>query len=179
MIQVRERQLDDRSLLDFVREVVEAARGTDCAVIVNDRPDLALAAGADGVHLKADGVLGADICSLTDKRLLIGRSVHSVGDAVAAEKHGGYDYLLFGTVFPSSSKPTGHTIAGVSGLHDVCRSVLLPVLAIGGITPARARELAAAGASGVAAISFFGEAPDMAEAVRALQGSLTPHSGRV
>jgi thiamine-phosphate diphosphorylase len=87
---------------------------------------------------------------------LIGRSVHSEAEAIAAEAAGGCDYLIFGTVYESRSKPAGHPVAGVDALARVCAAVRLPVLAIGGITIERIPEVAAAGAAGVAAIGLFG-----------------------
>ena len=178
MIQVRERHFDDRACVEFTRELIDATSPTDCRVTVNDRPDLALAAGAAGVHLKSDSISAADVRSIAAPEFLVGRSVHSLSEAIAAERNGGCDYLLFGTVFPSASKPADHAIAGIEPLREICSSVSLPVLAIGGITPGRAAEAARAGASGVAAISFFAEARDIAEAVSALLAALTRHSGR-
>ena len=87
---------------------------------------------------------------------LVGRSVHSEAEAIAAEAAGGCDYLTFGTVYESRSKPAGHPVAGVDALARVCSAVRLPVLAIGGITIERIPEVVAAGAAGVAAIGLFG-----------------------
>jgi thiamine-phosphate diphosphorylase len=81
--------------------------------------------------------------------------VHDLDEALAAERQGGCDYLIFGTVYPSASKPAGHAVAGVEALARVCAAVRLPVLAIGGIALDRLAEVAAAGAAGVAAIGAF------------------------
>jgi thiamine monophosphate synthase len=89
---------------------------------------------------------------------VIGRSVHSREEALAAERAGGLDYLLFGTVFASDSKP-GVAPAGVERLADTCAAVALPVLAIGGITQSMLAPVARAGAAGFAAIGFFSNAP--------------------
>jgi thiamine-phosphate pyrophosphorylase len=176
-IQVRERQLSDRALVAFVRELVECTRDRECRVLVNDRPDIALAAGAAGVHLKDRSLAAADVRRIVPAAFIVGRSVHSEGDATAAEAAGGCDYLLFGTVFPSASKPDDHPIAGIDALRRVCERVSLPVLAIGGINTGRAQSVAAAGAAGAAGISLFSEAPDIGAAVRALRAALTPPSG--
>jgi thiamine-phosphate diphosphorylase len=88
---------------------------------------------------------------------VIGRSVHSVDEAVAAERDGGLDYLLFGTVFPTASKP-GAAAAGVETLARACAAVALPVLAIGGMTASTLAAVARAGAAGFAAIGLFGNA---------------------
>ena len=176
-IQVRERQLSDRALVAFVRELVECTRDSDCRVMVNDRPDIAIAAGAAGVHLKERSLAVADVRRIVPGAFIVGRSVHTEVDATAAEEGGGCDYLLFGTVFPSASKPDDHPIAGIDALRRVCERVSLPVLAIGGINTDRASSVAAAGAAGAAGISLFSEATDMGAAVRALQAALTPPSG--
>jgi thiamine-phosphate pyrophosphorylase len=176
-IQVRERQLSDRALVAFVRELVECTRDSDCRVMVNDRPDIAIAAGAAGVHLKERSLAVADVRRIVPGAFIVGRSVHTDTDAAAVEGAGGCDYLLFGTVFPSASKPDEHPIAGIDALRRVCERVSLPVLAIGGINTDRASSVAAAGAAGAAGISLFSEATDMGAAVRALQAALTPPSG--
>jgi thiamine monophosphate synthase len=98
---------------------------------------------------------------------------------VATESAGGCDYLMFGTVFPSLSKPFNHPIAGTAALAEVCAAVALPVLAIGGVTPSRALDLSAAGAAGVAAIGYFADARDPASAVASFQSALTDPRGRV
>ena len=119
-----------------------------------------------------------DVTRVARGRVVIGRSVHSVEEALIAEREGGYDYLFFGTVFPSTSKPEHHPLAGVDALREVCERVSIPVVAIGGMTPARAAEVARAGAAGIAAISFFPEVHDTAEAVSAFRASLTRPGGR-
>jgi len=86
---------------------------------------------------------------------LVGRSVHSVGEAMAAAADGGCDYLVFGTVFESQSKPAGHGVAGLGALAEVCAAVPLPVLAIGGMTVDRVPDIVRAGAAGLAAIGLF------------------------
>ena len=174
MIQVRERNLDDRQLLAFIEELKGTVAGTSTLVTVNDRVDLALAAGADGVHLKSDAPSVRDVRSVVGPHLMVGRSIHSVEEARSAQADGGCDYVLFGTVYRSASKPDTHPIAGVDGLAAVCRAVSVPVLAIGGITVSRAAEIRAAGAAGIAAISLFAEAQDPASVVEALRRALTP-----
>lgn len=179
MIQIRERQLDDRAVLEFARELIRATSGTVCLVTINDRTDIAIAAGAAGVHLKSGAVSGFDVRKIAPPGFVVGRSVHSVEEATGAEREGGCDYLFFGTVFASTSKPADHPIAGIDLLTEVCARVSLPVVAIGGITPFRARAVAAAGACGAAAIGLFAEARDTAEAVASLRAALTGHTGHV
>ena len=155
LVQIREPRLPDRELLDVTRRAREAAEGTTTRIVVNDRLDVALAANAHGVHLPANSFDAARVRTSAGSELLIGRSVHSLDEAIAAERHGGCDYLFFGTVFRSSSKPAGHRIAGLDALRDVCAHVTLPVVAIGGLTTATVGDVRDAGAAGIAAIGLF------------------------
>ena len=155
LIQVRERDLGARALIALVVECLEAVRGTDAALVVNDRIDVALAAQAAGVHLRADSVAPERARALTGSGLLIGRSVHTVAAARMVADAGGADYLVFGTVFPSASKGTGRKAAGIGRLSAVVEAVKMPVLAIGGVSLERASEIGATGAAGVAGIGYF------------------------
>ena len=157
LIQVRERDLEGGALTRLVASCVEAVRGTRSRVLVNDRFDVALAAGAHGLHLPGHGVPAARLRRVAPRGFLIGRSVHHASEAVREANEGGLDYLVFGTVYPTSSK-TGIVPAGVAGLRAAAHAVGLPVLAIGGITIARARDIAGSGAAGVAAIGMFADA---------------------
>lgn len=177
MIQVRDRQVDDRTLLEFTGQLMAAVRPSGALVIVNERTDLALASGADGVHLRGDSPAIGEVRRIAPA-LVIGRSVHTEHEAVEAASSSP-DYLVFGTVFHSASKPADHLLAGVDGLAQVCRRVSVPVLAIGGISVPRGPAVAAAGAAGIAAISLFTDAPDVAATVAALRAALTPSSGNV
>jgi thiamine-phosphate pyrophosphorylase len=176
MVQVRERQFDDRELLTFVGQVIDAVRPFGMLVIVNERTDVALAARADGVHLKSNAPSVTDVRRIVPAGFIVGRSVHSHDEGAAIAAEGGCDYLMFGTVFPSASKPAGHPIAGVEALEAVCGRVRLPVLAIGGITLERASRAIEAGAAGVAAISLFADTPDIDATVRGLRSALTPRA---
>jgi thiamine-phosphate pyrophosphorylase len=169
VIQIREPRLDARSLVTLVRAAIDAVAGYPARVVVNDRLDVALAAGAAGVHLRGDSIAAADARALAPAGFLIGRSVHSVSEAAGVARGGGCDYLLFGTVFESASKPPGHAAAGVETLGRVCAAVTLPVLAIGGVTLANADRAAAAGAAGIAAIGLFARREQVADTVRAVR----------
>ena len=173
MIQIRERQLDDRELERFTAQVVDVVRPHDAVVTVNERVDVALAAGAGGVHLKSNSPSVSDVRRIVRADFVVGRSVHSVEEAAMVDAGGGCDYLLFGTVFPSASKPADHPVAGLDALERVCGAVAVPVIAIGGISPERARAAGRAGAAGVAAISLFAESGDIARAVREVHDALT------
>jgi thiamine-phosphate pyrophosphorylase len=154
LVQIRERDLDGASLARLVSACVAAVRGTRTRILVNDRLDVALAAGAHGVHLRADSFAAPRVRAAAPAPFLIGRSVHSVAAAGAAARDGELDYLIFGTLFESASKP-GRAPAGLDELAAVARATHLPVLAVGGVTRERIGDVMAAGASGVAAISMF------------------------
>jgi thiamine-phosphate pyrophosphorylase len=156
LIQVRERAVDDLALAAAVGRCVHAVRGTRARVVVNDRLDVALAGGAHGVHLRGDSYPAARVRSMTAAGFLVGRSVHNVEEAVRASADGSVDYLIFGTVFATSSKP-GHVPAGLTLLADTVRAAQVPVLAVGGVTADNAPLVARAGAAGVAAIGLFAD----------------------
>lgn len=158
LIQLRERDLDGGPLFALVRRCLEAVRGTPARVIVNDRLDVALAAGAHGVHLRADSVPVGRARVMTPPGFLVGQSVHSMAAARRAVEEGA-DYLILGNVFPTGSKP-GRPGAGVELLAAVAGAVPRPVLAIGGITVETVRGLARTGAAGFAAIGLFADAGD-------------------
>jgi thiamine-phosphate pyrophosphorylase len=155
LVQVRERGLADLPLLALAVSVRDAIAATGARMLVNDRIDIALAARAGGVHLPGRAVSGAAVRAIVPDGFLIGRSVHSAGEAIAAARDGGCDYLVFGSVFESAGKPAGHPVAGLEALAGACASVPLPVLAIGGITTARVPDVVRAGAAGIAAIGLF------------------------
>ncbi len=155
VVHVRERDLGAGALADLVGDCVVLAGGSDTRIVVNDRLDVALAAGADGGHLRGDSIAPSRARALVPPGFLLGRSIHGLEDVAAAE---GADYLLLGTVYPTPSKPDQRKFVGTEGVAKVARAAGAPVLAIGGVTEERLPELAAAGASGFAAIRMFFEA---------------------
>ena len=158
LIQVRERDLDGRALTHLVARCVSAARGTLARIVVNDRLDVALAAGAHGAHLRADSAPVLRVRACVPRRFIVGRSVHSRDQAHYAGLDGALDYLIFGTVFESRSKP-GSDVAGSDALAAAVSATMMPVLAVGGVTPGRVNEVARAGAAGIAAIGLFADCP--------------------
>ena len=155
MIQLRERDLSARDQFTLARHCLEGVRETGCRVLVNDRVDIALAAAADGVHLRGDSFDGAAARALAGKRFMIGRSVHGEAEAGDRATARDLDYLLFGTVFPTASKPALDAAAGLDELAKAVAAASLPVLAIGGITLGNAGAVVRAGAAGIAAIGLF------------------------
>jgi thiamine-phosphate pyrophosphorylase len=170
-VQIREPRLPDRALLELTRRACDAARDSNTRILVNDRLDVAVGAGAHGVHLRGNSFRAARVRASVGDAFLIGRSVHELVEALAAERDGGCDYLFFGTVFPSPSKPEGHHIAGLEALRDVCRRVTVPVIAIGGVTRERVPAVSAAGAAGIAAISLFDAADSLRSTVEFVRRS--------
>lgn len=155
VIQIRERDLADAALAVLVRRVAAALAGSATRVLVNDRADIAVAAGAGGVHLRGDSPPASRVRRIVPAGFLIGRSVHTLDEIDVAVRDGACDYLMFGTVFPSAGKPADHPVAGLERLAEACRRSPVPVIAIGGMTSAREDDVARAGAAGLAGISCF------------------------
>lgn len=153
LVQVRERGLGGRALAHVVRACREQVRGSATRLLVNDRLDVALGEGADGVHLPGHGLRPSEVRPSVPPGFLIGRSVHP-GDLDPHNVQGA-DFAIFGTVFPSASKP-GVPGCGLEALARAVRLLGLPVLAIGGVDGSRLSGLAGTGAAGVAAIGWFG-----------------------
>jgi thiamine-phosphate diphosphorylase len=156
LVQVRERDMEARAMTRLVERCLTAVQRTRTRILVNDRLDVALVAGAHGVHLRSDSMPASRARSLAPIGFLIGRSVHSVGEAVAAWTDGGLDYLLFGAVFATASKP-GQAPVGVTALAEVSAAVPVPVLGVGGISRETAPHLAGTGCAGFAAIGWFAD----------------------
>jgi thiamine-phosphate pyrophosphorylase len=172
LIQVRERDLEAAALAGCVTDLLTVTRGTATRIVVNDRLDVALACGADGVHLRADSVAIAAARRLAPLGFLVGRSVHTASEAADASDA---DYLIAGTVFPSPSKGLGHRLLGVDGLRAVVLASAVPVLAIGGISLDHLDSVAATGAAGVAAIGLFMQ---RVPAPRSISAASSAESGR-
>ena len=152
LVQVREGDLEAAELVALVERLVARAAGTPTRVLVNDRMDVALAAGAAGVHLKERSFRPADARSLAPEGFLVGCSIH--GADAAVERRDAH-YLMAGTVLPTISKPEGKLL-GWEGLAAVVAAVGgTPVLAIGGIDLSSMNLLASSGAAGLAAVGAF------------------------
>jgi thiamine-phosphate pyrophosphorylase len=147
MIQVREKDLSASELFDLVCKVRDLAAGSKTRVLVNDRLDIALAAGVDGVHLPANGLPAERVRPFVK---LLGVSTHTVEESLSAQKAGA-DFIVFGPIFDSPGK----SAVGLEPLKKVAASVKIPVLAIGGINAANADEVLNAGAAGIAGIRLF------------------------
>jgi len=170
-IQIREKDLGARALLALVSAVI--AQAGSAQVVVNARLDVALAGGAAGVHLGEASLPVAaarDFCRQRAPALRIGKSCHSLEDALAAEREGA-DYVFFGPVYATPSKAAYGEPQGIENLEQVARQLGIPVIAIGGITPENAAACIRAGARGVAAIRWFQEPGNLEERVAALRAA--------
>ena len=155
LVQIREPDLSDGQLVNLVASCLEVTRDTETRVLVNGRLDIALAAGAAGVHLRSDSISACRVRELVPDSFLVGRSVHDVKEARGAVAAGGLDYLIYGTVRATVSKPVGHRLSGFTGLARAVQVADVPVLAIGGITEQELPMVRCSGAAGFAAIGFF------------------------
>lgn len=162
--QVRAKDLGVRGLVGLTRRVLDAVRPHGARVIVNDRVDVALAAGAHGVHLGAEDLEVADARRIAP-RLTIGATCRSRGQ-VAAAKAAGADYAGFGPVFATASKQGLPDPLGVDAVRAAAG--LLPLVGIGGVDASNAAAVRAAGASGVAVIGAIWRHPDPLSAAREL-----------
>ncbi len=180
-IQIREKDLNGAALFELVRDAVERAAGCT-RIVVNDRLDVALAAGAGGVHLGEKSLPAESAVrwlrapqntARLAGRFLVGVSCHALEAALAAERAGA-DYVIFGPVFETPSKAAFGPPRGLELLADVCRQARIPVLAIGGITLGNAASCISAGARGIAAIRLFQDARDISGVVRSFRGSGNP-----
>lgn len=146
-IQVREKDLEARVLYDLVCQVRDAAAGTTTKVLVNDRLDVALAAGIDGVHLPGNGL---PIDRVRPFVRVLGCSTHTLEETLHAERCGA-DFVIFGPIFETPGK----TPVGLDALGRVTAATRIPVLAIGGITLENTPDVLKTGAAGIAAIRLF------------------------
>ena len=155
IVQVREKTLETDAFVDLTRRVKAVASAHGVPVVVNDALEVALASGADGLHVGQDDGDVAEIRSRLPAGAILGVSVQTVEQALAAERAGA-DYLGVGAVFPTDTKPDAAEVP-IARLARICRSVDIPVVAIGGIGAGNMRELAGTGIAGVAVVSaLFG-----------------------
>ena len=169
-VQLRDKSASAATLFALATQLLTAVRQHGAHLSINDRLDVALAAQADGVHLAAQSLPIAEAIHLANGRLLVGRSVHSLEEATAAQAHGA-DYVTFGHVFPTTTHP-GLPPRGLSQLQAIVDAVDLPVLAIGGITADNLAAVLATGCAGVAVISAILSDADPSRAAARLRRAL-------
>jgi thiamine-phosphate pyrophosphorylase len=176
LVQIREKDLATRELLDLVKAAVDSASEQSTGgtrVVVNDRLDVALVAAAHGVHLGMRSIPTQVVRAHVPGDFLVGVSCHSLEEALAAQSAGA-DYLLLGPVYETPSKlPFGPPL-GLAKLRAVTSRVSLPVLAVGGITLERVRPCLAHGAGGIAGIRIFQDCKSLEARVRELRAQFPP-----
>jgi thiamine-phosphate pyrophosphorylase len=155
LVQLREKNLTTRTLYELAARSAEITRGTETRLLVNDRADVARAAGADGVHLAVQSLEAQIVRRAFGTDFLIGVSAHSFAEAQAA-RDGGADFAVFGPVFQTPSKRAYGAPLGIERLREAAQTLSpFPLLALGGITKENAPDALRAGASGIAAIRLF------------------------
>jgi thiamine-phosphate pyrophosphorylase len=170
-IQIREKDLSAKSLAAFTRLAIERARPHGARVLVNDRLDVAMAAGADGVHLRASSIPAREVRALVAKKglddFLIGVSAHSIGEARLAEE-GGADFIVCGPVYDTPSKRDFGPPLGLEVFAEICGVVKIPTLALGGVNLSNYREPLRRGAAGIAAIGLFTGVENLEQTIRSI-----------
>jgi thiamine-phosphate pyrophosphorylase len=168
IIQLRDKSLSGKELAVVGREIAGITRKAGAVFIINDRLDVAIACGADGVHLGQDDLQASTARQLSPPGFIIGVSVGTVEEALAAEREGA-DYVALSPVFPTASKGNAGPGYGLDRLREIRRAVSLPIIAIGGINRKNVQEVIAAGADGIAVISAVVASPDITGAARELR----------
>jgi thiamine-phosphate pyrophosphorylase len=165
-VQLREKDLEVRALLALAEPLREATRRHGARLLINDRADVALAVGADGVQRTHTSLPVAALRGITPPGFLIGASAHSTAEAREAATEGA-DFVVFGPVYDTPSKRRYGSPQGLAALEAAAAAAPRPLLAVGGITPERVREVRAAGAAGVAVIGAVYGAARPADATKA------------
>ena len=165
-VQLREKDLEVRALLALAEPLREATRRHGARLLINDRADVALAVGADGVQRTHTSLPVAALRGITPPGFLIGASAHSTAEAREAATEGA-DFVVFGPVYDTPSKRRYGPPQGLAALEAAAAAAARPLLAVGGITPERVREVRAAGAAGVAVIRAVYGAARPADATKA------------
>ncbi len=156
-VQLREKQCSTREFIQEARSLQPLLQHHRIPLIINDRLDVALAVGADGVHLGQKDMVLADARRLVGEKMIIGISAESVDDAIAAEQ-GGADYIGISPVFATGTKLDTAPPLGLEGIRLIRRAVKIPLVGIGGINMGNIRDIAGAGADGAAVVSAIASA---------------------
>jgi len=176
-MQLRAKQFSDKEFSNLARLLARLCRSAGVVFFINDRPDIALQADADGVHLGQDDMAIAEARHMVGDKL-VGISTHTLAQASAAVERGA-DLIGYGPVYTTRTKLSSNPEVGVKGLGEVCRRWALPVVAIGGITPANLREVMTAKPRLVAAISALCGADDPQTVARIMHQTILGVRARV
>lgn len=167
IVQLREKDLDEASFVEEAIQLKELCHRYRVPLVINDSVDVALKSGADGVHVGIEDAPVADIRARVGRDFIIGATAKTVEQARLAEVSGA-DYLGVGAVFPSPTKKTAIRITNEQ-LREICTSVSIPAVAIGGITLANAAEIKGGGMRGIAVVSAIFAADDIQAATEQLK----------
>jgi thiamine-phosphate pyrophosphorylase len=174
LVQLREKNLSGRVLFRLAAAAAGLARGSATRVLVNDRADIARAAGCDGVHLTTNSLPAREVRRAFGEDLLIGASTHALEEARAA-RDGGADFAVFGPVFDTPSKRAYGPPVGLEALGNAARELKpFPVVALGGVSLGNAGEVLRAGAAGVAGIRLFAGGQNLARTVHLIDVANQP-----
>ena len=171
-IQLRERDLPTRDLVALAREVQAVTASYRSQLLINDRIDVALALEGIGGHLRSNSLPLPVARKMLGPQRLLGMSVHSVEEGLLAETQGA-DYIVLGPIYETPSKQMFGPPLGIHTLEKACKLVRIPIIGIGGVTAARAREMRHAGAFGAAVITAILGADDVESATRELLDAVT------
>lgn len=172
-IQLREKSTPTLELIQVAEKVLSLRRGARQKVILNDRLDVALACGFDGIHLGGSSFPVGNVRKMVPPGFIVGASVHHLNEALEAEQEGA-DYVIFGPVFLTPSKLQYGLPQGTQKLRAVASALSVPVLAIGGITLSNYQECLEAGAAGIAAISLFQKTKSLKQVLVKMRPLLKP-----
>ena len=168
VVQLRMKDTDGGEMLEKAKAIQEIAQQYCKFFIVNDRLDIAVLAGADGVHLGQTDIPVQEARRLVGDEMIIGVSASTVEEAVKAVDDGA-DYIGVGSIFNTSTKPDADQGIGLDTLMDICQAVDVPVVAIGGINKGNIRDVIRAGADGAAVVSAIMAKPDIKAAAHELK----------
>ncbi len=166
-VQLREKDMDDAAFLREAREIRALCRQYEVPFIVNDNVDVAIACGADGIHVGQEDMAAAEVRRLAGEGMILGVSVHTVEEALEAVQNGA-DYLGLGAVFPTSTKTDVDQMPNKT-LRAICDAVDVPIVAIGGINRDNIGKLSGSGVDGVALVSAIFSADDIEAVCRELR----------
>lgn len=170
-VQLREKISSTREFIEQAIAIRDFLRFRDIPLIINDRLDVALAVGADGVHLGQNDMLLAMARSIVKDAMFIGISTNSLEDAVAAEK-GGADYLGVGPIYATPTKTDTAPVLGLDGLEKIRKNVKIPLVTIGGMNHRNAAQVIRKGADGIAVVSAIVAAKDPEKVSRDLMNTI-------
>lgn len=165
-VQLREKELDEEAFLAEAKRVKKITDAYHIPFVINDNVEVALACGADGVHIGQNDLPASEVRRMIGSTKILGVSVQSVEQAIEAEKSGA-DYLGVGAVFSTSTKKDA-TAVSFDALQEICHAVSIPVVAIGGINEKNAGELCGSGIDGIAVVSAIFSKPNIQQASREL-----------